>query len=383
MNSQYKIITFFVISSISFLICISYYNAFADSPHFLEQEIGDNTTDLIDMGTNKIAKVFKQKYTDITSVDYFSDGKVLNATLWLLFPFNPTPNMKEVDYGMFIDADFNSKTGYGGMDYKVELQWKNESKSWNKIIETWSKNGKERTIATYPNVSNFFEKGKYFVTLSTDLQKILYPQKYKVLFYADFRRNDDVLISDFTRWVAIPPLELHISTIPKSIELYQGISDTIQVQINSTEGYAPKINLTLENKPRETFFNYQSDEVILPSYGIATIPIKVTPTKDEMLGPHTFYVTVKSNFPADEVIKIQGIHSIPPENVIKRSAVLLTIKPEPDFFDKIQMSWGKIGDFAQFIYGIIAGLSPFIYQQIRKFTKNDDNNSNTGPNKNS
>ena len=101
---------------------------------------------------------------------------------------------------------------------------------------------------------------------------------------------------------------------------------------------------------------------------MATIPIKVTPTKDAILGPHTFYVTVKSNFPPDEIIKIQGIHSIPPENIIERSAVLLTIKPEPDLLDKIQMSWGKVGDFAQFIYGIIAGLSPFIYQQIRKFT---------------
>lgn len=343
-------------------------NSYATSPSFLEQEIGDNTSDWIDMNTNQIQKKIREKYTDIISVDYFSDGKTLNATLWLLFPFKESPPMKEVDYGMFIDSDFDSKTGYGGMDYKVELQWKNESKLWDKVVETWSRNGKDRTIAIYPNMTNFFEKGKYYVTISIDLQKILYPQKYKVLFYSDFRRDDGVLISDFTRWVAIPPLELDISTIPKSIELYQGISDNIQVQINSTEGYAPKINLTLENKPRETFFEYDTKEIILPSYGMATIPIKITATKDAIFGPHTFYVTVKSNFPPDEIIKIQGIHSVPPENIIKRSAVLLTIKPEPDFFDKIQMSWGKIGDFAQFIYGIIAGLSPFIYQQIRKFT---------------
>ena len=299
----------------------------------------------------------------------------MNATLWLLFPFKENPPINEVDYGMFIDADFNSKTGYGGIDYKVEMQWKNESKSWDKVIETWSRNGKERTIAIYPNMSNFFEKEKNYVTVSVDLQKILYPQKYKVLFYADFRRDDGILISDITRWIAVPPLELDISTIPRSIELYQGISDNIQVQINSTEGYAPKINLTLENKPRETFFDYDSDEITLPSYGITTIPMKVTPTKDEMLGPRTFYVTVKSNFPPDEIIKVQGI-PVPPENVIKRSAVLLTIKPEPDFFDKIQMSWGKVGDFAQFIYGIIAGLSPFIYQQIRKFTNHNTTNTN-------
>jgi len=333
------------------------------------------------MSTNKIVeKLVIQKYTDITSIDYYSDGRFLNATLWLLFPFNQEPTMREVDYGMLIDADFNSKTGYGGVDYKVELQWRKETSSWNKVIETWSRNGNVRTIATYPNQTNFFEPGKEFVTISVDLQKLLFPQKYKVLFYADFRRNDDVLLSDFTRWIAVPPLELDISTIPKSIEIYQGISDNIQVQINSTEGYAPKINLKLENKPKETFFDYDSDEIILPSYGMATIPIKIGPTKDEILGPHTFYITAKSNFPSDEIIKVQGTHGtypVYPENVIKRSAVLLTVKPEPDFFDKIQMAWGKIGDFAQFIYGIIAGLSPFIFQQIRKFINNNNNNINT------
>ena len=377
MYLDYKSYFVFITCLIFFFIFINNNNnSYADSPSFLEQEIGDNISDWIDMSNNQIQKKVREKYTDITSIDYFSDGKTLKATLWLLFPFKEEPPRKEVDYGMFIDADFNSKTGYGGMDYKVELQWKNESKSWDKVIETWSRNGKERTIAIYPNMTNFFEKEKNYVTVSVDLKKILYPQKYKVLFYADFRRDDGVLISDFTRWVAIPPLELDISTIPKSIELFQGISDNIQVQINSTEGYAPKINLTLENKPRETFFDYDSEEIILPSYGMATIPIKVTPTKDAILGLHTFYVTVKSNFPPEEIIKIQGIHSVPPENIIKRSAVLLTIKPEPDFFDKIQMSWGKIGDFAQFIYGIIAGLSPFIYQQIRKFTNHNSTNTN-------
>jgi hypothetical protein len=374
MYLEYKFNFVLITNVIFFLIFITTEISYADSPSFLEQEIGDNPSDWIDMINNQTQNKSREKYTDITSVDYYSDGKILNATLWLVFPFKEKPPMKEVDYGMFIDADFNSKTGYGGMDYKVELQWNNNS--WNKVIETWSRNGKERTIAIDPNMTNFFEKEKNYVTISVDLEKILYPKKYKVLFYADYRRDDGILMTDFTRWIAIPPLEIDISTIPNSIELYNGISDNIQVVINSSEGYAPEINLTLENKPQETFFDYDSSPIILPSYGMATIPIKITPTKDAMIGPQTFYVTVKSNFPPDEIIKIEGIHPVEPENIIKRSAVLLNMKPEPDFFDKIQMSWGKIGDFAQFIYGIIAGLSPFIYQQIRKFTNHDNTTNN-------
>ena len=350
-------------------------DGFSNSPYFGEQEIVDNITDWIDLSNNNITSS-GERYTDIISVDYFSDGKNFNATLWLLFPFKEVPFMKEVDYGMFIDADFNSKTGFGGIDYKVEIQWNNETQHWDKVIETWSRYGGYRTIEKIINYTNFYEKGLQYVTISADLQKILYPEKYKVLFYADFRKSDDTLISDYTRWIAVPPLELGISTIPSSIELSKGISDTIEVKINSTEGYAPTVNLTIENKPLETFFRFHFNELTLPSYGIATTPITITPTNDAPLGPHTFYITAKSSFPSDELITVQGVHSIPPENVIKRSVVSLKINPEPDIFDNIKMSWDKIGGFTQFIYGVFAGVSPWIFQLIKKLWNKNNNNTN-------
>ena len=355
MKFYYKTNYICIIFLTPFLLFSFSNNVFAESPSFLEQEIVDNKSDWIEMSTNKILTKEREKYTDIMSVDYFSDGKTLNATLWLLFPFKESPRMKEVNYGMYIDTDFDSKTGFGGIDYKVELQWRNNS--WNKVIETWSKFGNERTIANYSDITGFYEKEKHYITMSADLQKILYPQKYKVLFYAEFRRDNGILISDITRWVAIPPLELDIFTIPKSMELYQGVSDNIHVQINSTEGYTPKIDLILD-KPQE-------------------ILIKITPTKDSMLGPQSFYITVKSNFPPDELLNISEKRTVSGENIIQTSEVLLNIKPEPDFLDKIQMSWGKIGDFTQFVYGIIAGLSPFIYQQIRKFTNKNPNHGDS------
>lgn len=347
-------------------------DALSTSPYFAEQEIVDNVTDWINLSTNNITNR-GERYTDIISVDYFSNGKTLNATLWLLFPFKENPSMKEIDYGMFIDTDFNSKTGFGGIDYKVEIQWKNETKTWDKVTERWSRYGGYRTIENITNYTNFYEKGLKYVTISADLEKVLYPQKYKVLFYADFRKSDGSLISDYTRWIAVPPLELGISTIPSSIVLSKGISDTIEVKINSTEGYTPKVSLTIENKPSKTSFNFHFNELTLPSYGIVTTPITITPSKDAPLGPYTFYIVAKSSFPSDELIRVQGIHSIPPENVIKRSIVSLKINPEPDIFDVIKISWGKIGDFTQFIYGVFAGISPWLYQLIRKLWNKNNN----------
>jgi hypothetical protein len=363
------------ITSILFFLFLSKFiilDVFSDSPYFTEQEITDNVTDWIDMSTNNITSI-GERYTDIISVDYFSNGKTLNATLWLLFPFKEVPPMHEVDYGMFIDADFNSKTGYGGIDYKVEIQWDNETQKWNKVIERWSRYGGYRTIENISNYTNFFEKGLQYVTISADLEKIVYPQKYKVLFYSDFRRSDGTLITDYTRWISVPPLEIGISTIPSSIELSRKVSNTIEVKINSTEGYTPTVSLTIENKPFETFFKFYYNELTIPSYGIATIPVTITTTKDTLLGPHTFYITAKSSFPSDELITIQGSHSIPPENVIKRAIVSLKINPEPDIFDNIKKWWEKIGDFTQFIYGIVAGISPYIFQQIRKLWNKNNN----------
>jgi hypothetical protein len=56
--------------------------------------------------------------TGIQGVTYFSDGKILYATLWLFQPFNSTlsKDRGQINYGMFIDADANNKTGVGGID---------------------------------------------------------------------------------------------------------------------------------------------------------------------------------------------------------------------------------------------------------------------------
>ena len=103
----------------------------------------------------------------------------------------------------------------------------------------------------------------------------------------------------------------------------------------------------------------------IPSYGLATTPLTLIPYTNASLGPHSFFITARSDFPPDELITIQGKHSILPENTVKRSNVLLTINKSPDLLDQISNSWGKVGDFSQFLYGIIAGLSPWIYEKIK------------------
>jgi hypothetical protein len=78
--------------------------------------------------------------------------------------------------------------------------------------------------------------------LWADLDAMLSPNKYKVVFYGEVRREGS-LRTDFTRSVAIPPLELTVSTSPNSVEFRKGDQATIEVRVNSTQGYGPTVNL--------------------------------------------------------------------------------------------------------------------------------------------
>jgi hypothetical protein len=126
-------------SLIPFLLVYTLSNIFA-SPQFPEQEIIDDTSDWIELDSRKSISA-GDRFTDIISIDYFSDGKFFNSTIWLLFPFKESPNRENVDYGMYIDSDFDTTTGFGGIDYKIEIQWNNDTQKWNKVIESWSPYG--------------------------------------------------------------------------------------------------------------------------------------------------------------------------------------------------------------------------------------------------
>lgn len=345
------------------------------SPLFSEQEITDPPHDRINMTTKEITNK-GYRPNDIVSVDYFSDGKFLNATLWFYLPFQQSPSPKEVDYGMFIDSDFNSKTGFGGMDYKVEIQWNQTSQSWDYVIESWSLYGDKKVLVKKNNYTNFYAIGEKYVSLSLDLEKILNPQKYKVLFYTDSRKTENKpLIIDFTRWIAIPPLTLTLSTKPNSIELEQGQQKNIEVIVNSTQGYEPTINLYTINKSKDIDFDFPYNKLRVPSHGMISTYMTINATKNSTIGPQTLFIFANSSFPPEELIKpkvslMRQYHSsLPTENIITQSSISINVKEPPDWLTQLGQSWEKVGDFTQFIYGIIAGLSPWILERFRRMRK--------------
>jgi hypothetical protein len=366
-----------ILLSLFFAITLSLITfSFANSPTFSEQQIRDDKRDWVNMKTRQ-ANHSEFKVPDITSVNYFSDGGSLNVTLWLSRVFKePSRLYKEVDYGMFIDSDFNNKTGFGGIDYKIEIRWSNDTNLWTKKIERYGYyDTNVKTIENIKNYTDFYEKNgnESYVTLDVDLNKILNPTRYKVIFYADSRKSNDDLIMDYTSYIAIPQLQLTPYTIPSSVDLTQGEKKNIIVRLNSTEGYAPIVNLKAEVPDKKIVPIFESTgksyltNFRLPTNGIGIIPLTIDSTVDARLGPSFLLITANSSFPRDDLLKIGGVQSVFPDNVNSKSIVSLSVTEAPGPLDRLSEIWSKVGDFATFVYGIVIGISPFLYTLIKKY----------------
>jgi hypothetical protein len=361
------------------------------SPSFSNEEIIDPTTDWIDPDTRNYTKG-GDRSTDIVSVDYFSDGKTLNATLWLYFPFKMQPRLSDenVNYGMYIDADFDQNTGYGGIDYKVELGWNNQSKQWTKVLEKWSHFGKEQVLDNQTLSPDIFSKpGAHYVRLWADLDAMLSPNKYKVVFYGEVRREGSVR-TDFTRSVAIPPLELTLSTSPNSVEFRKGDQETIEVRVNTTQGYEPTVNLIAKSQSKNIVFDFTQNDTTnipvftlrIPSYGVATVPLTINSAENASAGLYTLFIFANSSFPPEELIKPQGFtqnsssNFLPPsarlsENIFTQSSLAANLLQPLTGIDQISIFWDKLGAPISFIYGILAGISPWIYTKIKERMKSN------------
>ncbi|HXT83909.1 MAG TPA: hypothetical protein VN704_06200 [Verrucomicrobiae bacterium] len=365
---------------------------FDDSSIFDDQEIIDPKLDWISL-TNNSYSYSGAYYTDITSSDYYSDGKTLNVLLWIN---NPVPFFKpeilakneEIHYGMYIDSDFNDLTGYGGVDYNYELGWNNKSKEWTIVLNKWSHEGYQIVLDNKTvSYNNFSKKDAKYIQMSLELSKILSPKKYKVTFYAEVKRKG-IIITDFTRTVAIPPLEINVTSTSNSIELRKGDQKTIEIQIRSTQGYEPTVNI--DTKSQTNFIkssfghNYQlsnrSDYTLrIPSYGIATIPLTITSLDDAPTGQQTLFIFVNSSFPSEQFLKPKSYQklinndatlvpsSVESENIFTQSSLIVTLQDPLTLIDKINDIWNKIGGALSFIMGILIGqILPWLKKWLKE-----------------
>jgi hypothetical protein len=361
------------------------------SPSFPVQESIDPKLDWVNLETREFAGD-GDRSTDIESINYYSDGKTLSTILWLYFPFkpNPSPSYENVNYGMFINSDFDDGTGFGGIDYKVEISWNSQVKNWTKVVEKWSYFGE--SIVLYNKTIPYTEfareeAGGHYILLSADLDLMLSPKKYKVVFYGEVKKQDDgIYRTDFTRMIAVPPLELSISTSPNSVDLRKGEKKTIEVKVSTIQGYEPTVNLNASSHSDNIVLDLTQNDTSsiprtalrIPSYGVATVPLTITSSEDASIGPYTLFIFADSSFPPEELIRARyteqngssssnflpsSVRAI--QNIFSESTLLLTLQEPLTYIDHVSEFWDKVGASISFISGILAGSIPWVVTRLR------------------
>lgn len=287
------------------------------SPSFELQELINENRHWIQTYGNSSTHL-KSSYTDILAVNYISDGQNLNTTIWLNSGFNNNSinnqSFRKLSYGMLIDADSNTKTGYNGADYDfyVELV----SGKLSGYLYQLSSTGGYKLIGSKINFTQSHVEssiGPGYVNLNLDLSSINYPKEYDLLFYsAESLESNEV--RQFTNWVTIPPPSLQISTTPSDIIIRQGEEQLIPARIKSTSGFSNDvINITLgvSSDIKDKHNNYNGHSSFNSS---------------------ELYVNIQRNQPP--LIKISipqqtplGIYSIPLIVTIREPSMATTTKP--------------------------------------------------------
>ncbi len=360
--------------------------ALADSPPFSHVEIKDIYHDGIEVNmikndfTKDSYHDFLDESTDIRSVDYSSDGRSLNTTLWLSEPIRYNYYLSKVDiliYGILIDVDSNQATGKDGVEYQVELQWNNQTKTWIRFFTQYSSDGFSRIIELDRNYTDFFrEEGSNYALLHADLSAMNYPNKYKVISYSEVIYDDSYpsnISIDFTSWTYVPSPIYTASTTPATLDLRRGDKKDIGLQLKSDIGSTPKV---VDYTP----VNYSGIEVIFdpgklhkPYYDMSPAPFKLEVPSNALVGQYTIpiiaNISVESTFPS----RFFGLSNfnLPTQGyttgvVSFTTAILEDLSIQERFKD----FWNTYGDPISLIAGgFVAGFTAIVFDRLKNRKK--------------
>jgi hypothetical protein len=321
------------------------YDAFASSPSFDLQGIDDEPNDWSLSETsysgvkNPINKTAcsggQQNLPDILAVKYFSDGRTLNATLWLSSPFEEPSLQRVRNYEMLIDVD----SAYDiGQDYQVVISADALTNGWTRIVRVSSPTpgenkiidpGESKILNQTNNYTGFYEKGKNFVDLSLDLSAISSPNQYSILFIASeifFEKGSLCSILDITDLVHIPPPEFAISASPSSVTLRPGQEKNMELQLKSSANLNSNVSLSTNQIPG-IMLGFISKTALVPPNGVVSIPLNIKALENATVRPYTLPIFADISFPTTITNRLTGglIYNTPAAKIMENSDLTVTV----------------------------------------------------------
>jgi hypothetical protein len=376
------------------IILDPFHKAIASSPSFeLQQLINENHRWVQTYG--KSAAHLKSNYTDILAVDYVSNGKTLNATFWLTSGFDNfsafiySQPFRKITYGMLINVDSNTKTGYNGADYDFYVEA--VAGNLSAYLYQLSSTGGYRLVGSKINFSQPFNDPNVLrgsVNLQLDLSSINYPSKYHVLFYtAESLKTDEV--RQFTNWVIIPPPSLQVITSPNNIMIRQGDELLIPARIKSTSGFSNDVvNLTIGNNNNEMGSGFNLSELPLAIQRVQPPLFKITVPQQTPLGIYSIPLSVTVREPSVATLtkpisinekggivdpEFELSKRFPTVGYITRPLNLtITVIPPSTISDQFREFWGVYGAFIGiFAGGFVGAFAKLVFDRRKKGQKEE------------
>jgi hypothetical protein len=372
------------------------HNAIAASPSFeLQQLVNENHRWVQTYGKN--AAHLKSNYTDILAVDYVSNGKTLNATFWLSSGFDNssasvyTQPSRKITYGMLINVDSNTKTGYNGADYDFYIE--SVAGKLSGYLYQLSSTGGYRLVGSKVNFSEPFNDPNVLrgsINLQLDLGSLNYPSRYNVLFYtAESLKSDEV--RQFTNWVIIPPPSLQITTSPSNVMVKQGDHLQVPARIKSTSGFSNDVvNLTTStsNNKNEIGSSFNFSELHFEIQRVQPPLFKITVPQQTPLGIYSIPLIVTVREPSVATLtkpisnNSRGGTVDPEFDLSKRFPTVgylthplnltITVIPPSSISDQFREFWGVYGAFIGIFAGAFVGAFAKVVFDKRKKGQKDE-----------
>jgi hypothetical protein len=336
----------------------------------------------------------------IDGVTYLSDGRTLNATLWLsdVFKESPlitnkiVPDSGEIPYltvyGMSLAIHTTDNSPI--TDYTLYLMRHATSRVWEiSLIEhspsDYTRIAYNSTIKSAAYRSIFGNGSTGYVNLSFDLARLNYPNQYDLFFYAqdNFIENGRLCrLVDITQRIFVPPPEFVISTNPSSLILRPGEAKNIVLQLKSNTRMSSLINFSAP-QTNGLQFNFSPNETFYSISGNATSLLHVKALDNDTAGVHLLPLFANESFPkilediapapfkASDRAVFRG-HS----GFLQTVTVLpIIISHPPTFSELISTAWdqftgffkGSSEDIGKIILGAFA--SAIVAWVIKRFSK--------------
>jgi hypothetical protein len=248
---------------------------------------------------------------------------------------------------------------------------------WIRRLIEWSSLGDARVLNIQYPYTGFSEEMGNYVLLTLDLDDIVFPDKYKVIFYAgEKEENSSISKIDFTNWVHIPPPELVVSTEPSSVDLRHGEIETITVHVNSTTGFEPVVYLSAVNQSGIEW-KFKLDELHIPSYGMESTSLQIKALENADSRPYMLNILANATFPSESLIEtrspVEAMSVLPKkigiENTTEQATLMINVQAPLTIQETITNFWNTFGEPMNFVYVVAAGITPWIFIKIREKLK--------------